>query len=348
MKYSLQDLMLPAPMNGGLKMEEYWIWDGSVIKGDDGRYHMFAARCPKYHKLLPGFFTESEIIRAVSDTPEGPYQFEEVVLNRRGAQYWDGRATFNSHIKKIDDTYVLYYVGSTHPFPDADPQQPLEMTDCGVIVGRSNKRVGIATSKSVFGPWTRRDEPILKTRPDKFDNFLTSNPAPLVEEDGSVTMIYKTRGYHTQPYPEYLHGPMKLGIAKASSYDGEYHQVLDHAAFEQNGVEIEDPFLWKDKEGYHIIAKDMNGAVCGEAFGGIYAFSENGIDWDMKKDMLMYSRHVLWDDGVVREMGNLERPFLLFEDGKPTHAFFSTSNGTNGEGFMNCTEGWNMVIPLRT
>lgn len=29
-------------------------------------------------------------------------------------------------------------------------------------------------------------------------------------------------------------------------------------------------------------------------------------------------------------MGNLERPFLLFEEGRPTHLFAATSDGTNG------------------
>ncbi|MGV2786981.1 glycosyl hydrolase family 43, partial [Clostridium perfringens] len=31
----------PAPVAGGFRMPGYWIWCGSVIKGEDGRYHMF-------------------------------------------------------------------------------------------------------------------------------------------------------------------------------------------------------------------------------------------------------------------------------------------------------------------
>ena len=26
----------PSPRNGGLKLEDHWVWCGSVIKGDDG------------------------------------------------------------------------------------------------------------------------------------------------------------------------------------------------------------------------------------------------------------------------------------------------------------------------
>lgn len=35
--------LLPAAKNGGFRMEDKMIWCGSVIKGEDGRYHMFAS-----------------------------------------------------------------------------------------------------------------------------------------------------------------------------------------------------------------------------------------------------------------------------------------------------------------
>ncbi len=86
----LKKRMLPAPVGGGFRMEGYWVWCGSVIKGEDNRYHMFASRWPKSQPMHPGWLSLSEIVRASSDTPEGPYQFEEVVLPARGAEYWDG------------------------------------------------------------------------------------------------------------------------------------------------------------------------------------------------------------------------------------------------------------------
>ena len=113
------------------------------------------------------------------------------------------------------------------------------------------------------------------------------------------------------------------------------------------GFEMEDPFIWREGNGYSMMAKDMSGKICGEPMGGVYASSSDGIDWKFKKDFLFYSRKILWDDGVTREMGNLERPFILFEYGKPAYVFFATSDGKNGEDFTNCTKTWNMVIPLR-
>lgn len=348
MKNSLKDLMLPAPVEGGFAMDGYWVWCSSVIRGEDGKYHMFASRWSLDYPMHPGWLVASEVVRAVSDTPVGPYKFQEVVLPARGPQYFDGRSTHNPHITKCGDTYILYYMGSTHPFPEVKNPSKLKHEDYITVVARANKRIGVATSKSIFGPWKRSDTPILFPRPDYFDNFFTSNPAPCIDKNDGCTMIYKTRAYLSCLDAPFLHGSMSFGVAKSMNTTEGFSQMLDIPLFDGEGFEMEDPFIWIDQDGYNLMAKDMKGNVCGEKMGGIYAFSEDGIQWNLKRDFLFYSRSILWDDGVVREMGNLERPFLLMEDGKPICAFFATSDGKNGEGFMECTRTWNMAIPLRT
>ena len=52
-----------------------------------------------------------------------------------------------------------------------------------------------SVADSPYGPWKRLDEPILKTQPGTFYSFLTSNPSPIIQEDGSVLMIFKGRHY---------------------------------------------------------------------------------------------------------------------------------------------------------
>ncbi|MGO4372279.1 glycoside hydrolase family protein [Paenibacillus sp. MCAF20] len=118
---SLYERMLPAPKGGGFEMAGYWVWCASVVPGEDGRFHMFASRWHKYLPMHPGWLVHSEVVRAVSVTPEGPYEFEEIVLPARGAEYWDGRSTHNPHIVKHNGKYLLYYMGTTHPFPDVQP-----------------------------------------------------------------------------------------------------------------------------------------------------------------------------------------------------------------------------------
>ena len=70
----------PAPPDGGFSMKGYWVWGGSVMRGEDGKYHMFATRWPTSLRFEQHRLTNSEIVRAVSDKAVGPYEFAEVVL----------------------------------------------------------------------------------------------------------------------------------------------------------------------------------------------------------------------------------------------------------------------------
>ncbi len=180
------------------------------------------------------------------------------------------------------------------------------------------------------------DEPILKTRPSKFDSFLTSNPAPSVNEDGSVLLVYKARAYDGN-----YCGKMTIGVAYAERYDGEYRRLSEEPIFNFES-EIEDPFIWKSERGYELIAKDMQGDICGEFHGGIKAYSKEGKNWILDDNPKSYSRFVTWEDGSVTEFGSLERPFILFEDGKAKCLFAAVSDGKNG--FVDAKNTWNLAI----
>lgn len=331
-----------APRTPTFESEGYWVWGSSVIKGNDGKYHMFVSRFPKSLPFHPGWMVASEIVHAISDTPEGPYKFSDIALPARGAQYWDGRSTHNPRILEYQNKYYLIYMGSTHPFANPTYDQ-LTLDSPWCTVGRSNKRIGLAIADSPYGPWKRFDEPILKTKPNTFYSFLVSNPSPIIQEDGSVMMIFKGRTY----VGDDKFSDMALGMAYAPSIEGPY-TVLNNGQpiFQVDGQgEAEDPFLWKDSRGYHAIFKDHVAKFTGEKGGGVMAHSPNGIQWTTDKDPKAYSRTVEWEDGKVEMQGQLERPFLLFENGKATHAFFATMNGAGG--FDNATQSWNMVIPIK-
>ncbi|MEO9513476.1 MAG: glycoside hydrolase family protein [Flavobacteriaceae bacterium] len=332
-----------APVHGGLEMEEYWVWGSSVVKGEDGKYHMYASRWPKYLKFHPGWMIKSEIVHAVSNTPEGPYQFKDVALGARGAQFWDGRSCHNPKIVKYKDTYILYYMGSTHPFEEltAETADQLTLTSKWCVAGRWSKRVGLATSKSPNGPWKRLDKPILEVKPNSYYSFLTSNPSPLIKADGSVVLLFKGRSHQEDGI---THTDQFIGVATAPSYNSPYTVSAEPLFSPTKMGEVEDPHLWSDATGFHMIAKDMTGAISNGYHGGILAHSKDGMHWELDKNPLAYTRKVKWDTGKTTEQGQLERPFVFVENGKPTHLFFATMDGPGG--FGNGTKTWNMVIPL--
>lgn len=321
--------------------ENYWVWGSSVVKGDDGKYHMYVSRFPKSLPFHPGWMVASEIVHAISDNAQGPYKFSDVALPARGAEYWDGRSTHNPRILKHGNKYYLIYMGSTHPFEEPEKEE-LTLDSKWCIVGRANKRIGLAVSDNPYGPWERKDEPILKTKPSTFYSFLISNPSPVIQEDGSVLMIFKGRQYNGYKYSD-----MAMGIAYAPSIEGPYTVINnEQPIFHVDGQgEAEDPFLWKDKEGYHIIFKDHVAKFSGERGGGVMAHSENGINWTIDKDPKAYSKTVEWEDGKVEMQGQLERPFTLFENDRPSYLFFATMDGPGG--FENATHSWNVVIPIK-
>jgi hypothetical protein len=160
-----------------------------------------------------------------------------------------------------------------------------------------------------------------------------------VHADGSVLLVYKARKYEGN-----VHGKMTIGAAKADHYQGPYRVLSEQPIFPPDRFHLEDPFVWKGENGYELIAKDMDGNLCGDKYGGIHACSSDGLNWSLTENPRAYSRTVAWDDGTVQRMGNLERPFLLFQDGRPTHLFAATADGTGG--FQHASETWNMVIPI--
>ena len=107
----------PTSLEYGFQMEDYWVWGMSVIQGEDGLYHGFASRWSKQTPFGPNWVTNSEVVHATAEKPEGPYTFQSVVLKQRGSEFFDGMMAHNPTIHKSGDTYLLFYTGSTYSFP---------------------------------------------------------------------------------------------------------------------------------------------------------------------------------------------------------------------------------------
>jgi len=333
--------ILPAPIHGGFQDPDYWVWGSSVIKGEDNKYHMFASRWPR---TVPfgNWVTNSEVVHAISDNAVGPYKFYEVVLPTRGKQYWDGMCTHNPRIVKYKDLYLIYHFGNTYDFPKPDADNP-EVSRDNWRDAWMNKRIGVAISKSVYGPWKRLDKPVIEPRPGHWDASITSNPAPVVnDKTGEILLMYKSSTDGLTP-------PLILGVSKANKPEGPYERLSEEPIFrfetaDNNRIDVEDPYVWWTGERYEAIVKDRSGKICGEEGGGVHVWSEDGISWQLFENFKAYGRKVLWDDGTTTNQNHFERPFLLIDNGVPTHLFAATGTGPKAWQF---DKTWNMVIPLK-
>jgi hypothetical protein len=145
---SMKAFIGPAKKNGGLKLSQYFLWCPSVIKVGD-TYHLFASAWPAEYGMA-GWTKHSMCIRATSKNLLGPYEFQEVVLQKRDISYWDNDRVHNPKIVKAGNKFILYYISSAN-------------------------ETGYAEATSILGPWKRSDKII-----------SWSNPAPLIKPDGSV------------------------------------------------------------------------------------------------------------------------------------------------------------------
>ncbi len=302
-------MMFDNDLQPSFKMEGYYVWCGSVIRGEDGRYHMFASRWKREHTFHPGWSTHSEVVRAVADTPSGPFEFQEVVLPARGPEYWDGCATHCPQIIKRGNQYLLFYIGTSYAVEVTDENRQ----DMGTI-SRASKRIGMAVADSVCGPWKRPEAPAITAKPGTFYSYFVSNPAPVIEPDGSILVLFKARKYLDQSCK---FSNFYIGAARAADPESPFEVISPEPLFgpdTPNGV-IEDPFLWIDRDGlYHMLAKDMLGTIAGSEADGMEFVSENGVDWKFRQ--IAYTRGTL----ALRE-----RPFILFDENKEPVALYTAT-----------------------
>ena len=303
----------------------YYVWDSGAIYAE-GKYHLFVSAWEEKYGFGWNWLLRSKIIHCVSSSPFGPFEYHDTALSPRGRQYFDGMSTHNSSIKYWNGTYYLFYMGCTFggPLPDSGNLDPVLANEIW-----NRKRIGLATSKSLDGPWVRRDVPLLEPRDcSHWDCTITTNPSAAILPDGTTYMIYKSR--------RDTHAPLQLGLAKAPRPEGPYERFSDDPIlqFDNPNKHIEDPFLWYDekRKRFCLIAKDdpMNKdpGITGVWGAGFYAESEDGKSFQIAENPLVYTRDAHWPDGRITPQANMERPTVLFDEkGQPICLYCATGDG---------------------
>jgi len=150
----------PRDIHNGLEdttIKEWCYWDGKIIKGPDGKYHMFASRWAQSsgHSGWSG----SKAVHAVSDKPTGPYVDKGLC--------WPDNSNGKGHNVTA-----------------------LELLDGSYAVLVSDTRPGdIFTSKSLDGPWAYQGS--VKIDANGFSVPAAKNLSFLERPDGSFLMVSK-------------------------------------------------------------------------------------------------------------------------------------------------------------
>lgn len=285
MKFEFEE----TPVESGFKMEGYWVWCGSIIKADSV-YHLFASRWPKSGPFPEGYRIGSEIVRATSGSPYGPFKFEEVVIGERDSSFWDSNMAHNPTIHKIGEEYVLFYIGS-------------DFSTIREGSGNLLRRIGYARSSSVYGPWERSGSPLIDAE--------SNNPAIYFRAD-SIMLMFRD-------------ADLRIFIAGAKSYSGPY-KILSTNVWPDS--RLEDFYVFRSAGLYHMICEDNTGKVCGHVRWGVHLCSLDGLkDWEKYDPVIVYDHEIKFSDGSVFNFNRRERPQLLIEDKHVTFLVTSVYDG---------------------
>ncbi len=324
----LRDHLEPAAAENIFKTDGYFNWGASILKGKDGKYHMFYSRWKKEYSFL-GWLTYSEIAHAVSKTPYGPWKYMETVLKGRGKGYWDAITAHNPKIKYFDGKYYLYYCSTNMGDLEYTDEDLIETSHAGYNhrywkILRPNQRTGVAVSESLNGPWKRQDKPLIE--PSGPITTLTVNPAIDKGKDGRYYLVVKgdkpneTRFIRNQAVAvsDYPDGPFEMQSTP----------VIDY-------IDTEDMSIWYDegRERFYGVFHSNND---GQFIGLIT--STDGINWKKAADYWMMPKKILMADGSFEVADRLERPFIYFEDGEPRVLSLAARKGD---------ESYNIQVPIR-
>lgn len=316
-----------------------FVWGGSVIKGEDGKFHMLynTWECgDSIPRFSDSWVLYSKIAYAISDHPDRDFEFKKIILypaNHHGdSSSWDSQVVSNPHIKYFDGKYYLYYIGGRDP-----GEQPPGSRGEGV--NKRNRvqqslRIGVIAFENfddlLNGNFDRPEEPLLSPRtrvkkdhivdpsPEgtvaKPDNIIVVNPAVVKRPtDGKYLLYFKGNLY--DPHWRGVHG-----VALSDSPVGPFtpmDQIIFDIRLEDGRVaSAEDPYVWYSPihERFFAVMKDFTGKITGGDPGLAMMESPDGINWRKAKETFFMRKELLLTGGDTVKVHRLERPQLLINE----------------------------------
>lgn len=333
-----------------VQLDSAWaIWCGSMVKGHDGKYHLFYSRWPREVRH-EGWISHSEIAYAVADKPEGPYTHINVPLPSTNSTDWDGAMTHNPYVITKDGKYYLYYV--------ATKGEPLTAEEKVHPYGpewwkrRNTQRIGVAIADNPTGPWKRLSSPVLSNNENdstSFDAMCVANPAICIGRDGKIVMLYKA----VNKNGTMKGGKVRFSVAFADNPEGPFiktNQLIFQPEDENAQMVAEDPYIWYDENNdmYYSIVRDVIRQFTGKDSGGLALMqSKDAVNWIPSPHPKVLPATLQWSDGTIYDANrnSIERPFLYRDEkGVPLFLFGTFSIHNNG---IRREHTFNGRIPLK-
>jgi hypothetical protein len=290
--------------NGAGVAPTYLYWDGQIIAGKDGTFHMFMSTWADSAGFNPGW-TNSESYHATSNSVLGPYTRKDYVWSS-GSHH--GHNT--SAVELPDGTYAVI-VSEVVPFT-------------------------IYTSSSLDGPWTacpNSSGELIQTNglSNCGDGHLDSNVSLFPRSDGKFEIVQRhgiiaiantVCGPYTVQKPTWTYPAANTPTCDTSVYPKRTSiPEVSNPTFTWE----EDPHIWLSGGTYHIIYSGSGDRVGWHVYSsdGLTNWKDGGYAWSPRD----YQKIFCYEGGTTcNQWYKMERPGVVLENGHPTHITWAVSD----------------------
>lgn len=299
--------------------KEWFNWCVSPVQAKDGKIHVFTSRWPASYGMEGWSEKDAEIAHFIGDSPEGPFSYVNTVL--KSSMFPDPKtmsAPHNSRVEEVDGKYVLIYI--------------LQNPSDGDTLNKRIMRTGMMIADDLNGPWRFvGDKGGIVIEPSKDPNHWTYGAVigtdnPAFEKIGDKYYIYFKAAIPTQLDARY-------GYAVADQLEGPY--IMSDGPITDNISYVEDTDAFSYQGKHYLLSTDNLGGNSG-VYGALILWqSDDGLEYKLENARIgagtMYDYWGTPEDHaklkeipnrfIRSESGKLERPSVLFIDGKPEYLY---------------------------
>lgn len=301
---------------GKYHLKDWCYWDGSIVKDDEGKYHMYASRWSQTFRHSTGWKKDSKGIHAVSDHLQGPY----IDMGLTWPYWMDGRGHNVIGLRMHDGRYAMVTSENVpgQVFVSDNPDGPFELLGDFKI-----------DANGYYPGWGRYNELDFGAVRGGSVGFL-ANVMIILRPDGRYMMLAR----HCVP------------MISEGGILGPY-KMLGHKAW--LGIEglpqfkMEDPTIWYADSLYHIVV-NYHGAD-----STFHLTSEDGLqNWKYRGIAFSRNGNVFkHNDGTVEKWATVQRATVYKEDDEVKAFNFSVIDVHKGQDVANDENGSKvMVVPF--
>ena len=288
----------------GPQQETYFYWDGKILKGEDGKFHLYAARWLHSNGFGPPAggstgWEKSIPMQAISDDVMGPYttQGDCYAKNQEGNNMGHNVTAVISPTGASPYTLSVGEIVPGQMFGAGSANGP--WTPLGLVQTNTNGHSACGDLSSNF---------TLAVGPD--NRFWATSRGGCVMDSASVLGTYKVETDSVLPNLE--NNDNGRAEDEVIWYSGGYFHIVYN--------------YWNVQRAYHIMSKN-----------GTTGWTSTGLAYEAVQSPANASSGWLrYTDGTVNRWHNMERPGVYQENGHVTHFTFAVTDvDKNATGVSN-------------